>query len=284
MTYTKYTFTLTPDTQDFRDVLMAMAGEIGFESFVENEESVDAFIPTASDSSDLMEKLMVGSMFSFSFTTEEIPDQNWNEEWEKNYFKPLVVSDKCVVRAPFHTEYPQADYEIIIEPNMAFGTGNHETTTMMMEFILESNLQQMEVLDMGCGTGILAILSSMRGAASVTAIDIDEWSYRGTIENSQLNKILNIKPVLGNREAIPEQKFDVILANIHKNIIISDLPVYTKSLKPEGAIIVSGFYADDLTDVIQRATDLGLALVNSKTKNNWCSACFAFSLCRVRKC
>ncbi len=284
MKYTKYTFTLAPDTQDFRDVLMAMAGEIGFESFVENEESVDAFIPTASDSSDLMERLMVESMFSFSFTTEEIPDQNWNEEWEKNYFKPLVVSDKCVVRAPFHTEFPQADYEIIIEPNMAFGTGNHETTTMMMEFILESNLQQMEVLDMGCGTGILAILASMRGAKSVTAIDIDEWSYRGTIENSQLNNILNIKPLLGDYTVIPLVKFDVILANIHKNIIISDLPVYAKALKPEGAIIVSGFYASDLDDVIRRAADLGLALVSSKTKNNWCSACFAFSLCRGNKC
>jgi len=284
MNYFKSTFTITPDNQDFREILMAMLGELGFESFVENESSVDAFIQSSLYSTDMLNDFSAEPMFSFVFETEEIPDQNWNEVWEKNYFKPLVVSGKCVVRAPFHTDYPVEEYEIIIEPNMAFGTGNHETTTMMMEYILESDVSGKTVLDMGCGTGILSILASKCGASTITAIDIDKWSYEGTIENSRLNNIHNIIPILGDASSIPESKIDLILANIQRNIIMSDLPSYFKVMKPGAALIVSGFYHEDLEDIVLKGRELGLILLNSKTKNKWCSASFAISDCRNPTC
>lgn len=284
MNYVKSEFTILPDNQEFREILIAVLGEYGYESFVENEHSIDAFIQLSLYTEGLLDELSFDPQFSFKVINEEIPDQNWNEVWEKNYFKPLVISEKCVVRAPFHTEYPNAQYEIIIEPNMAFGTGNHETTTMMMEFILESELEGKKVLDMGCGTGILAILSSMRGAESVTAIDIDKWSYDGTTENASLNNISNIIPILGDVNSIPESTFDLILANIQRNVILADIPRYAKALNKEGALIVSGFYMNDLNDITTKAKELGLVLLRTKTMNNWCSACFTFSGCSIRNC
>lgn len=275
MNYYKYSFVFTPDSQEFRDIAMAMLGEVGFESFVENDHSIDAFIQEQLFRDNLLSELNFEPLFTFSFDYEIIPDQNWNEVWEKNYFKPLIVSDKCVVRAPFHTDYPLKQYEIIIEPNMAFGTGNHETTTMMMEYILESDIRNKTVLDMGCGTGILSILASMCGARNITAIDIDKWSFEGTTENASLNGIQDITPILGDVSSIPDSSFDLVLANIHKNVIISDLPNYIKVLKRDGGkLIVSGFYQHDLNDVVLHAKALGLDILNSKTRNNWCSACF----------
>jgi ribosomal protein L11 methyltransferase len=284
MNYIKATFKISPDNQDLRDILVAMLGELGFESFVENENAVDAFIPSGNYSHEILAGLEFNQLFSFEVETVEIPDQNWNEVWEKNYFKPLIVTGKCVVRAPFHTDYPKAEYEIIIEPNMAFGTGNHETTTMMMEYLLESDVKGKTVLDMGCGTGILSILASQCGASTITAIDFDKWSFEGTIENSKLNDIQNIIPIHGDASSIPNIKFDLILANIQRNVILADMPFYIKALKPEGAIIVSGFYHDDLIDIEKRAKELGLVIINSKTTNNWCSACFAFLECRNKNC
>jgi ribosomal protein L11 methyltransferase len=277
MNYFKTKFTITPDNQDFREILMAMLGELGFESFVENEGSVDAFIQSSLYSTDLLNDFSTEPMFSFVCKTEEIPDQNWNEVWEKNYFKPLVVSGRCVVRAPFHTDYPGGEYEIIIEPNMAFGTGNHETTTMMMEYILESDVRGRTVLDMGCGTGILSILASMCGASTITAIDIDKWSYEGTVENSKLNSIENITPILGDASSIPGSTFNFILANIQRNIILADMKEYYNVMNPNSTLIVSGFYEDDLADIISKAGEVGLVLVNSKTKNKWCSASFVLA-------
>jgi ribosomal protein L11 methyltransferase len=275
MDYLKISFTLTPDCEEFREILIATLSEAGFESFAENELSVDAFIKEEAFSASILEQLSLEPLLKFDYQIEKIPDQNWNEVWEKNYFKPLIVADKCIVRAPFHTDYPKKEIEIVIEPNMAFGTGNHETTTMMMEFILESNLKGKSVLDMGCGTGILSILASKCGAAKVTAIDIDKWSFVGTSENILINGIDNIQPILGDAGAIPDEKYDLVLANIHKNIIMSDLVAYFKVLNPEGAIIVSGFYESDLTDIIQVAKKLELKPDQSKSSNNWCSACFS---------
>jgi ribosomal protein L11 methyltransferase len=275
MDYFKYNFTLMPDNQDFRDILIASLGEVGYESFVENEHSIDAYLKEESFNETIMDGIDFEPIFEFKFQIEKIPDQNWNEVWEKNYFKPLVIADRCVIRAPFHTEYPKMEFEIVIEPNMAFGTGNHETTSMMMEYILESKLEGKNVLDMGCGTGILSILSSKCGAKKVTSIDIDKWSFEGTIENALINGTHNIFSILGNANSIPNDKFDLILANIHKNVIMNDLPAYFKVLNPQGKIIVSGFYTSDLDDIISVSKKIGLKLIDSKSNNNWCSALFS---------
>jgi ribosomal protein L11 methyltransferase len=275
MDYLKYIFTLTPDNQDFRDILIAILGEAGFESFIENEHSMEAYLKEESFNQIIIEEIDVEPLFKFQYQIEKIPDQNWNAVWEKNYFKPIVIAARCVIRAPFHTDYPSKEFEIVIEPNMAFGTGNHETTSMMMEYILESNLKDKNVLDMGCGTGILSILASKCGAERITSIDIDKWSYEGTSENAIINGVHNIFTILGDAFSIPDEKYDLILANIHKNIIISDLPVYFNALKPNGNLIVSGFYKQDLVDVGKIASQLGMKLKNDKFKNNWCSAMFS---------
>lgn len=276
MDYLKLSITLSPDKQEFRDVLMAGLADYGFESFVENDEFIEAYIPAPNfDKNSFV--IDFEPLFSITWESEHIPDQNWNEEWEKNYFKPLVIADRCVVRAPFHTDYPECEFEIIIEPNMAFGTGNHETTSMMMEFILETPQNGLNILDMGCGTGILSILSSKCGAKSVTSIDIDKWSFDATSENAPKNGCSNIKPVLGDASAIPNEIFDIIYANIQKNIIISDMQAYCKVLSPAGTLFLSGFYENDLADIEKFASNYDLVLKNKKTRNNWCCALFSVS-------
>jgi len=276
MDYLKLSITLSPDKQEFRDVLMAGLADYGFESFVENDEFIEAYIPAPNYNENSF-NIDFEPLFSITWESELIPDQNWNEEWEKNYFKPLIIADSCVVRAPFHTDYPECEFEIIIEPNMAFGTGNHETTSMMMEFILETPQNGLNILDMGCGTGILSILSSKCGAKSVTSIDIDKWSFDATTENAPKNGCTNIKPLLGDASAIPNDKFDIIYANIQKNIIISDMQAYCNVLSPTGTVFLSGFYENDLADIEKVASNYDLVLKCKKTRNNWCCAMFSSS-------
>ena len=276
MDYNKITINITPFTEWLRDVLTAGLGEIGFDSFVETKVGFEAFIPVK-DFSDEKMNLVLNAFqddFTFSVNTEVIPDQNWNEVWEKNYFKPLAISNKCVIRAPFHDDYPKAKYEIIIEPNMAFGTGNHETTSLVIETILEKEFENKLVLDMGCGTGILGILASMKGAKKITAIDIDEWSFNGTKENSALNSIKNIYVKLGDASLLGNEKYDVIFANIHKNVLLNDLPNYFENLRPDGTLIMSGFYSEDIPAIKLKAEKLGLKDIGFKTRNNWVAYSF----------
>ncbi len=269
MIYTKVSFTLTPDTEMNREILVAMLGQSDFESFDETENSVDAFWPGQNFSPETIQPIIEEIGFVVTIAHEIIPDQNWNEVWEKNYFKPLLIAEKCLVRAPFHTEYPEAEYEIIIEPNMAFGTGNHETTSLMAEEILKLDVTGKTVLDMGCGTGILAILASMCGAEKIIAIDIDNWAFEGTVENARVNNISNIEAHLGDASLLTNQQFDVIFANIQKNIVTRDMPFYYQVLKPGGLILFSGFYKNDVPDVLKIAESLGLKQVGLQEKNNW---------------
>lgn len=276
MDYNKITININPPEEWLRDVLAAQLGEAGFESFVETETGIEAFIQTALYNEEQLFEVIKSfeEDFTFEVSSETIKSRNWNEEWEKNYFKPLVIKDECVIRAPFHTDFPKAKYEIIIEPNMAFGTGNHETTSMMVETILENDMTGKNVLDMGCGTGILGIQASMKGAEKVTAIDIDEWSFNGATENAALNKIENMVVKQGDAGLLGNEKFDIIFANIHKNVLMNDLPAYSDVLLPGGMLVMSGFYAEDIPDIKAKAESLGLQDDGYKTKNNWIAGRF----------
>lgn len=274
MDYQKTTFKISPDNQDNRDILMASLAEVGYESFSELEQAVEAFIPIASFDQSLLDELHIPVAFQYDYQHDLIKDQNWNEEWEKNYFKPLLIANECLIRAPFHKEFPQARFEIVIEPKMAFGTGNHETTALMIEYILELKLSDLNVLDMGCGTGILAMLASMRNAQKILAIDIDEWAVESTKENILNNGCKNITVLQGDASILNDQKFDLIFANIHKNILIQDMPKYASVLNSNGTILLSGFYESDLSDIQSCALVNGFVQESVKTRNKWVTAKF----------
>lgn len=274
MDYQKVTIKLVPDQQEFREIMMASLAEVGFESFSEEDDFFDAYIQAPSFDKSQIDSLDFTPMFEFEWDAEYIPDQDWNEVWEKNYFKPLLIADRCLIRAPFHTDYPKVDYEIVIDPKMAFGTGNHETTSLVLQYIMESDFVGKQVLDMGCGTGILSILASMRGAKQVLAIDIDRWSYENATENAMINHCNNIEVLLGDASLLSEQKVDWVFANIHKNILIADMGRYAAVMNPNASIVMSGFYLSDLEEIKRAADTCGLVLNGYKTDNNWTAALF----------
>ncbi len=276
MDYLKIIIEISPVQEWVRDVLSAQLGEIGFESFVETDTGMEAFIQADKFNENKFEETIkvFKDDFGFRLKKELIKSQNWNEVWEKNYFKPLVIANECLIRAPFHKDHPECRYEIIIEPNMAFGTGNHETTSMMLETILREDVEGKNVLDMGCGTGILGILASMKGAANITAIDIDEWPVKGTAENAELNHVHNLKVYKGDTSLLGNETYDIILANIHKNVLIEDLPVYAKCLNKGGKLFMSGFYLEDLPDITAKANNCGLKSSGHQEKNKWIVASF----------
>lgn len=276
MEYTKTSWKIEPDSEINREILVAELGSIGFESFTETDEIIEAYIVSKEFSENALNELFSEDfkLFTNTYTVEIIPDQNWNEVWEKNYFEPLMVGERCLIRAPFHTNYPASEYEIIIEPGMAFGTGNHETTSLMINEILNQDQNGKTILDMGCGTGILSILASQRGAKTITGIDIDSWAINSTIENAATNGIKNLEIIEGGAEIIPEKEFDIIYANIQRNILLNDMPQYAKVLKKGGELIMSGFYLTDLDSIRNRATDLGLIFSRFTENNNWVAAIF----------
>lgn len=253
-----------------RDVLIAQLAEIGYESFVEQERGVNAYIQKQHFNTDLVEALGILSDkdYQIKYAVNVIEDQNWNEVWEQN-FDPIVVGDQCVVRAPFHEQSKDIEYDILIEPKMSFGTGHHETTHLMIERLLSLNLNGLDVLDMGCGTGVLAVLSKMKGANNVVGIDIDDWAYNNALENIKRNNVDNIDVKLGGAELLVDLKFDIIIANINRNILLQDMERYVKSLKAKGVVLLSGFFSSDKEILLEEAKKNGLSLSFCSERNDW---------------
>ncbi len=276
MNYYELLFT-TITTEDYQqDLLINALGEIGFDTFEELDLGFKAYIPV----DDFDEAVLIGQLspyrdlFTFSYEVTLIPQKNWNEVWESN-FEPIEIGDKIYVRATFHAPKPAFPYEIVIDPKMAFGTGHHQTTSMMLALMLENDYAGKNVLDMGCGTGILAIMASKLGAAQVTAIDYDPVCYESTIENSALNNIENIIPLCGSKEVIPNEQYDTILANINRNILLDQMGRYAEVLKPEGEIYFSGFYeSPDLDIITDEAAKYGLKYITHKKDKDWVAAKF----------
>lgn len=272
--YLEFRFKIEP-LQPASEILIAELGYLGFESFVENEDGITAYIPKEEYEDDLLAgvHILQSEEFEITYSSDEIEQVNWNEEWEKN-FTPIMVDDKCSVRAPFHPQ-PDVEYDIVIEPKMSFGTGHHATTHMMIQHILKNEWQGKSVLDMGCGTGILAILTALKGAKTIDAIDIDNWCYQNTLENVQRNNVEHIEVDEGGAELLEGRKFDVILANINRNILLRDLPVYAECLNPEGMIYLSGFYSEDIPVIEKKCRELNLNYVEHLERNNWVAVKFS---------
>jgi len=287
MDYLKITITTDPEEEWFFDSLSSQLCGIGFESFLRAGSGLEAYIPEKDFKTESLERVFSQQPETFQILWEKevIKTRNWNEVWEKNYFKPLVIKNQCLVRAPFHTSYPECRYEVIIEPNMAFGTGNHETTSMMIELLLDENLTGKAGLDMGCGTGILSILASMLGAKTITAVDIDERACKATVENAKLNRIKNIKACQGDASLLGGQNFDFILANIQRNILLADMEKYVSVLNPGAKLFMSGFYEEDLPAIKQKAESLKLTECGFLEKNSWVAATFKKSrVSRIKPC
>lgn len=257
------------DLQTAIDILVAELGEVGFESFTENEDGVVAYIQKADWNASLLSDIQIlqSEEVEFSYEVKEIEQVNWNEEWEKN-FEPIVVDDEVSIRAPFHKD-PGLTYDIVIEPKMSFGTGHHETTHLMVQHLRSMNLQGKKVLDMGCGTGILAIFAEMKGAKRVDAIDIDNWCYENSIENVERNKCKVISVFEGDSSLLKLKTYDLIIANINRNILLADMMVYATSLKENGTLLLSGFYTEDIEVINTSAEKNGLVLNKKLERNNW---------------
>ncbi|MDL2255685.1 50S ribosomal protein L11 methyltransferase [Parabacteroides sp. OttesenSCG-928-K15] len=275
MNYYELTITYTSGLPKdiLNDILASELGEIGFESFTETDKGILAYIQEKQyDKAILQNQLAAFPFVDVIFRVEEklIEGRDWNEEWEKNYFKPIRIDKECIIRASFHEEEPGYDYTIIIDPKMAFGTGNHETTYLMLKEILGIDFAGKEVLDMGCGTAVLAILAAMKGAKKVTAIDIDEWAFKNALENIRLNKKEEIDVACGGAELIADYPpFDIIFANINRNTLLQDIPSYAQNLKPGGELYMSGFYKEDIPVIEDACKQQKLKLVSFTEKNNW---------------
>lgn len=270
MDYFEFTFSINPVIPG-RDILIANLSELSFDSFVESENGVQAFVKENLLQENEISKtidFIKNSGFEISFEKQLLKDQNWNAIWESS-FDPVIISNQCIIRAAFHVPAINFKYDIIIEPKMSFGTGHHETTTLMIEQLLKMELQDMDVLDMGCGTSVLAILAAKRNAKTIMAIDNDEWAYNNSLENIKKNNCNNIVVSLGDAASLEGKIFDVIIANINRNILLRDLKFYNSSLRNDGKILLSGFFEDDISYLQEECNKQNLAIINVVAKNNW---------------
>ena len=271
--YIGYDFKVEP-LQPGTEILIAELGYAGFESFVETEEGVTAYIQKEEWREGILQDIQIlkSEEFEITFTFEDIEQTNWNEEWEKN-FNPIVVDELVTVRAPFH-EKPNTKYDLIIEPKMSFGTGHHETTHMMIQHILKNDFKGKSVLDMGCGTGVLAILAEKVGATNLDAIDINNWCYLNSIENIERNDCHNISVYEGDVSLLDGKNYDSIIANINRNILLADIPKYSNCLNKNGTLFLSGFYKEDIPLIEAECNKNMLKLKETEQKGQWISLKF----------
>lgn len=276
MNYIEVKFVCTPNNEIVNSILSNDLGEIGFESFVDSSLGIDGYVQEQLFDEDRI-KLVIASLpieADIVYTYSTIQDQDWNEEWEKNYFAPLNIDNRCVIQSTFHKVSIPCEYNIFIDPKMAFGTGHHQTTELMIREILKEDFAGKSVLDMGCGTAILGILASMRGANPVMAIDIDQWAYDNAMENLQLNRIDNISVKIGGAELLGFETYDIILANINRNILLNDIHRYVSVLNKGGVLYMSGFYTEDIAAIKEECEKFGLNFAYNTEKDNWTAVRF----------
>ena len=273
MEYIELSCTLRND-EGLQDILIAQLSEIGFESFVENDEVLLAYIQGELYDEQLLKEIFAGQLFhDVQYRMTQIKERNWNAEWESNY--PFVLIDeRCMIRAPFHERNPNVEFDIVIEPKMSFGTAHHETTSQMLQLLLDEDIKGLDILDMGCGTGVLAILARMKGAGSVTAVDNNEWAYENAVENMKRNGINDQAIILGDATVLEGKTFNLILANINRNILLKDMHYYYNCLPDGGKLFMSGFYEADLPAIKAEAVRLGMKFVKHHSSNDWVAAVF----------
>ena len=274
MNYYACSFT-NPENENLKDMFMELLGSIGFDSFMDTDEGFEAYCQELALNEEELNDIMQMEQFANVklLKKELIPDQDWNATWEASY-EPVIINEFCRIRAPFHKVEGSYKYDLIIEPKMSFGTAHHETTSQIIELMLQSDFSGLNLLDMGSGTGVLAILAKKLGSATTVAIDNDEWAYRNALDNIRLNDENDIVVELGDASSLNDRQFDVILANINRNILLRDMKEYVKSLVNGGKIFFSGFYEEDLVLITKEAERLGLTYSNHVTKNNWTAAVF----------
>lgn len=281
MKYLEYVFTPCPSDDTVQDVLAAVLAEVGFDSFVHADGGVGP-LKAYIRKDNLDEAALQAALADFplpdveiSYTAGEAEDRDWNEVWEQNYFRPLVVDGRCVVASTFHKDVPKAEYAITIDPRMSFGTGHHATTAQMIGMLLDHPMEGRDVLDMGCGTSILAILARMRGARQCVAIDNDEWCVRNSLENIGLNAVDGIDVRLGDASLLPSVgPFDVVIANINRNILLADMQAYADRMRPGALLFMSGFYVDDVPAIRAEAGRIGLRFAEARDRDRWaCIKC-----------
>lgn len=271
--YKRVTFIVTPTEEVATDILAALLADEGYESFVPEDKGMSAYVPQATFNACKLKEVVDNfpiEGYKIEYTTELIEGEDWNAEWEKNYFQPIIVEDQCVIHSTFHTNVPKAKYEILIDPKMAFGTGYHQTTCHMIRSILAADVAGKSLLDMGCGTALLAILARKCGANKVVAIDIDEFAYENALENIVLNNTPDIEVRLGGAEAIKESDtFDFVIANINRNILLADMKFYAACMHSGSEIFISGFYTEDMDVLKEEAAKHGLRFRGFADNNNW---------------
>lgn len=272
--YSEVRLSLDPCNETMTDILAAMLAEIGYESFVPDNEGLTAYIRKEDFDASALDQIIENFPMETTLTETHtvVEGQDWNEEWEKNYFKPIVIDDLCVIHSTFHKDIPSCTYDIVIDPKMAFGTGHHATTTLILRRLLNLDLTGRKVVDMGTGTGILAILCDMRGAACVDAVEIDEFACENARENLRINGTSNVTLHHGDASVLSRiRDVDLFLANINRNIITADLAAYADTLSPGAEVILSGFYEEDIPVIMKTAEVVGLSYGDHTVLDRWAS-------------